>query len=199
MLQFLSILCVSCHVYRPVLDHVSRCVPYHEVCIRTAFRSAQGRLPRLYTNHAGGYSLEHVVPRSLLKQAILKGSVHGKKPWEVEMDPFNLHVASRKHNNLRSNYRFLLPSQSGYNYSGNGFTDVGGGNYVNHEERLFIPRPNDWGPIVRSVLHCHTVYNVDCSLVIVGGLSSVEHYCKFLYPTPKEIHHLQLCQSLLKL
>ena len=144
--------------------------------VSSVFRTHYRALPCLYRNrvHEGDYSLEHVVPQSILRS-------YGK---ETVCDPYNLHVASRSCNNMRSNYRFLLRDT--------GESD----SRVYHSARLFVPRPVDWGPIVRAVMYCHTRYGIDCEAVVVGGLPVVSHYCSVLPYSAQEISHAILCKRI---
>lgn len=146
-------------------------------------------VPFLYSDSHVAPTVEHVVPQRVLRECT------GSKSRAIQ-DPYNLFLATKRINSVRSDYPFLLPTAGelselrGAPSFAKDFRKVGKDSYVSHKKRLFIPRHQDYGIICRSVLHCSREYGVDCSAVVNGGENVVRKWAETPMNKKEQTHNI---------
>lgn len=104
----------------------------NNICIQKKILKNNIVFPKLY-NINDKSSLEHIYPKSLL----LKKDVN---------DIHNIYCASKKINNIRSNYIFSDETKINW-------IKINNDNFICHHNKLFNPNNNDKGIISRALLY----------------------------------------------
>jgi len=110
----------------------------NNICIQKKILKNEIVFPKLY-NIDDKSSLEHIYPKSLL----LKKDVN---------DIHNIFCASKRINNIRSNYIFSDDLSIKW-------TKINNNNYICHYNKLFNPNNNDKGIISRALLYMTYKHN----------------------------------------
>lgn len=127
-------------------------------------------LPILYSKN-DYMSLEHIYPKHLLNV-------------EHYNDYHNIFSASKKINNLRSNYVFCDNKHIKW--------DIGiDNNYISNKYKLFMPREKDRGIIARTMLYMTYKYNYN----IIMDKNTLYNWCLDYKPNMNEyLHNLYITQ-----
>jgi hypothetical protein len=148
----------------------------HNIIKNTILRDS--KMPIIYTNKYFNYaeiknkflSAEHIYPQSLLNN-------------KESNDMHNIIKTINTLNVNRSNYRF---QEEYYKYDKN-WVELEYKNYVNHNEKIFVPNKESRGFISRAILYMYKEYNCNPRKII-----DIEILKKWYYnfsPTHEEIYH----------
>jgi endonuclease I len=127
-----------------------------------------------YKNNKKNYSLEHVVPRSLIHK-----SHHN--------DMHNIFKTLKHYNTLRSNYKFTDTNSKDYDKKDGNWKKTADGTYYNFKKRMFIPLDNDKGIIARTILYMLYNYKYNTKKLI-GNIDLIKWTSDYP-PTEEEKYH----------
>jgi len=124
--------------------------------------------------HKNIYSLEHIVPRSLIDN-------------KLHNDMHNIMRTFNNLNNHRSNYKYV----NDMDYKK--WVNLDFSNYVNHKKKLFIPNSNSKGMISRAILYMANEYKYNVTNIIDRDVL-IDWFYKYP-PKKQEIYHNQLVKD----
>lgn len=134
----------------------------------------------IYKNNKKYYSLEHVVPKSLIHK-----SHHN--------DMHNIFKTLKPYNSLRSNYKFTDKYSKDFDNKDENWIKTNEGTYYNFKKHMFIPLDSDKGIIARTILYM--IYNYKYKTnKLVGDVDLI----KWTYdnpPSDKEKYHNSIIKT----
>jgi len=135
-------------------------------------------IPTLYINkdiyNKKFYSLEHVVPRSLINK-------------KHHNDMHNIFKTLKHYNTLRSNYKFTDTYSKDFDIKDKNWQKTLDGTYYNFKKRMFIPLDEDKGIIARTILYM--IYNYKYKTKKIIGDIDLIKWTSDHPPTDKEKYH----------
>ena len=125
-------------------------------------------------NNINKLSLEHIFPKCYIDK-------------KHHNDLHNIYCANRLINNIRSNFKFIDNNDKRFLEKNEKWIKIHGLNYINKENRLFIPKNIDKGIISRSILYMCYEYDYKPNKII--DIDTLIDWCFEFKPSIYEKNH----------